>query len=97
LARTNGNTDDGASGLGTFFKNQLGARSVTPRDGTDPDAILSRAEAAAATGNLEAALAEVATLPEGVGSIFDEWSALAESRRAALAALDAMTQSVTQE
>lgn len=97
LARTTGNTDDGASGLGTFFKNQLGARSVTPRDGDDPDAILSRAEAAAATGNLEEALAEVATLPEGVGSIFDEWSALAESRRAALAALDAMTQSVTQE
>src|SRR5690606_16625940 len=33
-------------GFGAFLKTQLGARSLEPREGTDPDAILSRAEAA---------------------------------------------------
>lgn len=96
-ARSSGTADEGASGLGNFFKNQLGARSVTPREGDDADAVLSRAEAAAAAGDLDTALTEVAALPDGVRAIFDDWSAMADSRKAALAALDGLTQTVTQE
>lgn len=96
-ARSSGTAEEGESGLGNFFKTQLGARSVTPRDGDDADAVLSRAEAAAAAGDLDTALTEVSALPEGVGAIFDEWSAMADSRKAALAALDTLAQTVTQE
>ncbi|MBV5276525.1 hypothetical protein JZU56_01410, partial [bacterium] len=32
--------------VGNFLRTQVGVRSLTPRDGPDPDAILSRAEAA---------------------------------------------------
>lgn len=46
-----------------FLRNQTGARSLTPRDGNDPDAVLSRAEAALGSGNLTTALAEIAALP----------------------------------
>ncbi len=38
--------------VGTFLRNQTGARSLTPREGTDPDAVLSRAEAALVAGDL---------------------------------------------
>ncbi|MGB0440740.1 MAG: molybdopterin-binding protein, partial [Paracoccaceae bacterium] len=36
--------------LGAFLKTQLGARSLEPREGDDPDAVLSRMEAAAREG-----------------------------------------------
>ena len=59
-ARSSGTAEEGESGLGNFFKNQLGARSVTPRDGDDADAVLSRAEAAAAAGDLQSKLEALA-------------------------------------
>jgi hypothetical protein len=36
---------------------------LTPREGTDPDAILSRADAAVAEGRITDAIAEAAALP----------------------------------
>lgn len=96
-ARNSGITEEGESGIATFFKNQLGARSVTPRDGDDPDAVLSRAEAAVGAGDLDAALGELSALPDGLRGIFDTWTAQADSRKAALAALDGLTQTVNQE
>lgn len=71
----------------SFFRSQTGARSLTPREGTDPDAILSRAEAALQTGDLTTALTEVSALPEAAQAPMAEWRAKAETRQAALAAL----------
>ena len=71
----------------SFFRSQTGARSLTPREGTDPDAILSRAEAALKTGDLTTALTEVSALPEAAQAPMAEWRAKAETRQAALATL----------
>ena len=71
----------------SFFRSQTGARSLTPREGNDPDAILSRAEAAVKTGDLTAALAEISALPEAAQAPMAEWRAKAETRQAALVAL----------
>ncbi len=70
-----------------FLRSQSGARSLTPRAGDDPDAILSRAEAFLGTGDLTAALAEVGHLPEAGRARMAEWTGLAERRQAALSAL----------
>jgi hypothetical protein len=70
-----------------FLKSQSGARSLAPRDGTDPDAVLSRAEAALGAGDLAGAIAELDGLPEAGKARMAEWVALAQRRLAALAAL----------
>lgn len=66
----------------SFLRSQTGARSLAPREGDDPDAILSRAEAALTTGDLVATLAELAALPEAALPAMADWRALAEQRRA---------------
>jgi hypothetical protein len=70
-----------------FLRTQTNARSLTPREGDDPDAILSRAEAALRAGDLEAALGELGGLPEGGQAAMAEWIAQARTRQTALAAL----------
>lgn len=70
-----------------FLRAQTGARSLTPREGDDPDAVLSRAEAALRVGDLNAALAELAALPEAGAAAMADWTAAAETRQAALDAL----------
>jgi hypothetical protein len=59
--------------VGSFLRAQTGARSLTPQDGTDPDAILSRAGAAVAAGDLQTALTEIATLPETAQAALSAW------------------------
>lgn len=73
--------------IGSFLKSQTGARSLTPRDGDDPDAVLSRAEAALQAGDLDAALTGLQALPEAAKTAMQPWIARAEARQAALAAL----------
>ncbi|MGE4327554.1 MAG: COG4223 family protein, partial [Pseudodonghicola sp.] len=80
--------------LTAFLQRQLGARSVAPREGADPDAILSRAEAALTAGNLSAALTEVDSLPEAARAALADWSALAHLRANAIAAADTLAQSL---
>lgn len=76
--------------LAGFLRTQLGARSLEPREGADADAVLSRAEAALAVGDLAAALDELERLPEaGVNSIAS-WVARAETRRRALEGVAAL-------
>jgi hypothetical protein len=77
--------------LGTWLRRQLEARSVTPREGDDADAVLSRAEAALAEGDLGAALAEIETLPEEVRAPLADWEAAARERLAATSALAELT------
>lgn len=79
-------------GFGAFLKTQLGARSLEPREGSDPDAILSRAEAAAREGRLTDALAEIDALPEVGRAEIAEWAAAASTRLEALAAVETLGQ-----
>jgi hypothetical protein len=74
--------------VGSFLKAQTGARSLTPQEGSDPDAILSRANAAVATGDIQTALIEIATLPEDAQAALAPWVEQAKLR------LDAQTATV---
>lgn len=73
-----------------FLRAQVGARSLTAKEGDDPDAILSRAQEAVDSGQLEAALAEIAALPEEGQSAMSSWIGAAQARVDAIAALDAL-------
>jgi hypothetical protein len=73
-----------------FLRTQTGARSLTVREGNDPDAILSRAEAALATGDLTNALAEIAAMPAESQAALADWKAQATKRQAAVDAVAAL-------
>ncbi len=70
--------------LGAFLRGQTGARSLTPREGNDPDAILSRAEAALSQGDLGATLTELRSLPPEVQAPMIDWITQANRRQAVL-------------
>ena len=61
--------------VSAFLRDQSGARSLTPREGTDPDAVLSRAEAALTAGDLAKTLAEISTLPAEGQAAMAIWQA----------------------
>lgn len=69
-----------SSRLSSFLRSQTGARSLTPREGTDPDAVLSRAEAALRGGQIKAALTELAGLPPAGAELMAPWIADATRR-----------------
>lgn len=84
-----------AGTIGNFLRVQTGARSVEPREGSDPDAVLSRADAAVNAGDVAGALSEIATLPEVGRTAMADWTARATTwveAQAALATLAAGTQ-----
>jgi len=76
--------------IANFLRTQVGVRALTPREGADPDAILSRAEAALTAGDLAQALAEIATLPTPAQHVLAAWRAQAQLRLDAQAALQAL-------
>lgn len=80
--------DPGEGGIGNYLRRQLGARSVTPREGSDPDAVLSRAEAAVLSGDLTQAISEISTLPDDAQAALSDWTNLAQSRLNTLAEFD---------
>lgn len=76
--------------IGNFLRVQTGARSVEPREGDDPDAVLSRANAAVESGDIPGALTQIGTLPDAGQQAMAEWVAQAQvwvDANAALAAL----------
>jgi hypothetical protein len=75
-----------------FLRVQTGARSLEPRDGDDPDAILSRAEAAVRAGDLSQALTELTALPESGQAAMAGWTQSARTRLDALEAAQGLTQ-----
>ena len=78
---------DGISGmLGRLFR----IRPLTPQEGAEPSAVLSRAEEALRRNDLGGALTQVADLPDQGKEIMADWIQAAESRIAVLAALDSM-------
>ena len=86
--------DPGASWtqrIGAFLMAQTGARSLTPRDGSDPDAVLSRAEAALRSGDLTATISELNGLPDAGLAAMAPWLALAHQRLAAQDAVAALS------
>ena len=81
-------TEDGwGDRLVDFLASQTGARSLTPQDGSTPDAILSRAEFALAEGRVDAALNELQALDPAVQAPLAAWSADAKVYLGAEAAL----------
>lgn len=84
---------DSATGNGSLFGNflraQTGARSIVPREGTDPDAVLSRADAAVQEGRIADAVTEIGALPDDARAApaMAEWLAGATAYRDAQAAL----------
>lgn len=90
-------TAEGTSRIATFLANQLGARSVAPREGNDPDAVLSRSEAALRAGDLDTALSELSALPEVAQAAMADWRTRAETRLAAKQAADTLVQQLLQK
>ncbi|MEM9343003.1 MAG: hypothetical protein AAGA87_08160 [Pseudomonadota bacterium] len=78
-------------GFMSFLREQTGARSLSPRDGDDPDAVLSRAEAAVREGDIATALTEAQALPASGRDALAAWEALAQARSAALEAAAAVS------
>ncbi|MGC3938046.1 mitofilin family membrane protein [Roseobacter sp. EG26] len=82
-------------GIGGFIRRQLSVRSVTPREGTDPDAILSRAEAAMKAEDLDTALREMDALPDAAKAAMQGWLDRANARKAARDATKSLSDSLT--
>ncbi|MBI1171065.1 hypothetical protein GC209_06660 [bacterium] len=76
--------------VANFLRAQTGARALAPRDGNDPDAILSRAEAATAKGDLATALKEISALPPEAIAALSDWQARAQLRLDAETAVQAL-------
>ena len=76
-----------SAGWADFLKSQFQARSVSPKEGNDADAVLSRAEDAVRQGNLAKALEELSNLTSPAKDKMAQWSNQAVAR---LAAADAV-------
>lgn len=85
--------EDASTGekLTAFLRRQTNARSLAPKDGDGPDAVLSRAEALLASGDLDAALSEMAELPEDAQNAMSAWLADAKTRQSALLSINALS------
>ncbi len=81
---------DALGRVGAFLKTQVNARSLTPREGADPDAVLSRVEAALRDDRLDIALTEIQGLPASGQEALATWTAAAQARLDAVSALQAI-------
>ena len=90
-ARAEGVSDD-AGGLGGFFRSQFDVRSTSPQEGSGPDAVLSRAEAAVKEGRVADALAELEALPEVARAELTDWTARATERADVLNAIASLSE-----
>lgn len=88
---------DAMGRIAAFLRAQTGARSLTPREGDDPDAILSRAEAALRSGDLEATFAELDALPPEGAAAMAAWRDQAAARQAAIRAVAELAASLGTE
>ncbi len=79
---------EATGGVGGLFRSAFGARSLAPREGDDADAVLSRAEADARSGDLAGALEEIEALPAAAREVLADWEARARARLDALAAAE---------
>ena len=75
--------------ISALVKERLRVRSLTPREGSDPDAVLSRAQAAANANDFAAAVGALDTLPQTAQDIFADWRKGARLRAQATRAISA--------
>ncbi len=94
-ARDEGLSEDGG-GVGGFLRSTFNVRSVAPREGASPDAVLSRIDAAVSDGRITDALAEAETLPEVVRGAMSDWLGAAQSRADAQSALEVLSQAINE-
>jgi len=80
VARLSADRPEGENGFTSFFKSQLNVRSLTPKEGTDPDAVLSRAENWLAQGDVPNTLRELSALPIDAVAVFKPWTDAANNR-----------------
>ncbi|NIL96879.1 MAG: hypothetical protein GTO62_06995, partial [Planctomycetales bacterium] len=80
----------------SFLRSQLNIRSLSPRDGDDPDAVLSRAQGALAANDLATALTELDLLPDSGKAAMSGWTDQAKARLAALEAIETLAKSLNQ-
>ena len=86
-----------ADRLTAFLRSQSGARSLTPREGPDPDAVLSRAEAALRGGDVTTSLAELAGLPPAGTEAMKAWVADATRRLDAQQAIAELSATINRQ
>lgn len=86
--------EDPVNRVGAFLRGQFGVRSLQPREGDDPDAILSRAEAALGSGDINGALAEIVMLPPDGQSAMTDWVTQARARLDAAAAVESLAETL---
>lgn len=96
-ASRDGEASEEGSNLGSLFAKQFNLRSTQPREGDDPDAVLSRAEAALDGGDLAGALAEIGALPEPAQEALAEWTGAARLTEAARRAVADLTQQLNEK
>lgn len=98
LATAERNGAEGGIGdrLTAFLLNQTNARSLEPREGDDPDAVLSRAEAAVNANDLPGALALIGQLPTEAQAEMTDWVALATARLDVMQAISALGASLAE-
>ncbi|WP_139840072.1 COG4223 family protein [Pseudoruegeria sp. SK021] len=92
--REQAGTEDSVSRIGAFLRTQAGIRSLAPREGDDPDAILSRAEASLDKAELETTLTEIGQLPQSGQQALATWVSQAQTRLAATSAAKDLTQTL---
>ena len=78
----------------TFLKSQFQARSTIPRQGSDPDAVLSRSEAFLKINDLEKSLFELTQLDGIALKVMEPWRISAENRINSLLAVEQLVQSI---
>ncbi len=89
-ARDAGVSGETGNAFVNFLRSTLDIRSVTAQAGDSVDAVLSRAEAALGSGQLAAALDELAALPPEAAAKMQDWLAAARNRIDVGAAIDAL-------
>lgn len=80
-----------APGPAGFLRAQVGLRSLAERDGTDVDAVLSRAQARLSDGDLDAAVEAAAALEGAPAEAMADWLVRARARLAAIDAAEGLT------
>ncbi|PZQ46676.1 MAG: hypothetical protein DI556_19460 [Rhodovulum sulfidophilum] len=73
-----------------LFRAQIATRSLSPREGASPDAVLSRMEARLNQGDLAGAIAEAEALPSEAKAAMGDWLTQAKLRAGAEAGLSAL-------
>lgn len=80
--------------LGLFLKSQVTVRSLEPKEGSDPDAVLSRVQGFLNDDNLAAAIEQASTLPDAAKSSISDWLDNANTRLNAVRGLDMLQSSI---